>query len=433
MSPLPPPAPTEAWRAPAIAPTAPPKRAWLARTWSIFLIVLSVMFVISAAGQHVGDVPTFRPEFNFYPLVATLVMTAASILLYWRSRYPTQVTVTLAALTLAFPTSALPALIALVTFTAVHRGWRRWLMIIAVYAATLVALYWDLAAAKPLLDWTTSTEAVLSDAARNAQRWFAPVIAALFVAPFAAFGMFRAVRIERDSARRGRAAAAQNVATLHSEVSRERDRLELARELHDTLAARLSTLSLRAGALEVSTQTDVAAIEAARALRESAQDALDDLHHVVQVMRQPGRAVHTSNELVDLRTLLDTASGEGTDLHAQVFIDDPASCHPDTAHTCYRIVQESISNARRHASGAALRLDVRGGPETGLTISATNWMSANAGRPTNQAGYGLQGMAERVAILGGAFQAGPTPDGAFAVLSWLPWQRADPVGPASTP
>jgi signal transduction histidine kinase len=91
------------------------------------------------------------------------------------------------------------------------------------------------------------------------------------------------------------------------------------------------------------------------------------------------------------------------------------------AHASYRIVQESLSNARRHAPGAAIRVEVRGGPNAGVTIATTNWVTPGTVPTSVGGGHGLAGMSERAALLGGSFQAGVTPDGAFAVTAWLPW------------
>ena len=101
----------------------------------------------------------------------------------------------------------------------------------------------------------------------------------------------------------------------------------------------------------------------------------------------------------------------------------PTSCDPQVAHACYRIVQESISNVRLHAPGAAIRVEVRGGPDTGVTVTATNWLAHDTPPSSVGGGHGLTGMGERVALVGGSFQAGPTPDGTFTVIAWLPWRR----------
>jgi len=348
------------------------------------------------------------------------LMIGASVLLVWRHRWPVVVVSVAVAFTLVFPTTPLVALVACAAVVAATAGWFRWLFIVAVYAATVVSFSWDVASHVSLLsDFIGGpTEGT---PARLALFWAVPVLAALAVAPFAGFGFLRSIRRERDAAQLYTAAATRNVAVLHREVELERERQDLARELHDTLAARLSSLSLHAGALELTVDGNEHAAATARIVRETAQGTLDELRHVVHVLRNPDAAGNSSG-LMDIASLIDEALRDGVDVRAQLLVSDAATCDPQVAHACYRLVQESISNLRRHAPGQAVRVEVRGGPETGVTVTATNWMTPGV-RPTSVGGgHGLIGMSERVALVGGSFQAGPTPEGAFAVIAWLPWK-----------
>jgi signal transduction histidine kinase len=187
----------------------------------------------------------------------------------------------------------------------------------------------------------------------------------------------------------------------------------------------LSAVSLNAGALELTVGPDNAqAAAAARAVRESAQTSLDDLRHVVRVLRNPSaETTGESTGLNDLGGLIDVSLRDGSDVRAQVVITDPGTCDQEVAHACYRILQESISNARRHAPGATLYAEVRGGPETGLTIRTVNWLATTSSGTKPSQGHGLIGMSERAALVGGTFQAGVTPEGSFTVVAWLPWNQ----------
>lgn len=346
-------------------------------------------------------------------------MIGVSVLLIWRHRWPLPVSATAVALTLVIPTTPLPALVACAAVSAAMTGWRRWVLIAGTYAATVVAFCWDIASHVSLLSNFVG-EPAEGTPARSALFWAAPVVAALASAPFAGFGFLRSVRRERDVAQAGTAAATRNVTALHQEVERERERQELARELHDTLAARLSSLSLHAGVLELTVGSDEQAAATARIVRETAQGSLDELRHVVHVLRNPGAATPGTG-LLDIASLIDETLRDGVDVRAQVLVSDAATCDPQVAHACYRLVQESISNVRRHAQGQAVRVEVRGGPETGVTITATNWLMPGTPASSVGGGHGLTGMSERVALVGGSFQAGATLDGAFTVIAWLPW------------
>jgi signal transduction histidine kinase len=357
---------------------------------------------------------------RIYATLGVFPMIGVSVLMVWRHRWPIRISIIATAAALLLPSTPLPAMIALAALVAVRTGWLRWVMVTATFAATVVSFCWDVASTTSFIaDFAGKPAAGTPD--RIALFWVTPVLAAFAVAPFVAFGIIRKIRAERDSAQRVNQVASRNLTVLQREVDLERDRQELARELHDTLAARLSALSLHAGALELTVgDKDQKATEAARAVRQSAQDSLDELRHTVKALRNPSAATGTSTGLAQLPALIDGALRDGTDVRAQILVTDPSSCDPHVAHACYRLIQEAISNVRRHAPGAALRVDLRGTPETGLTINALNWLMPG-GRPADGQGHGLQGMSERVALVGGSFQAGFTPQGAFAIAAWLPW------------
>ncbi|MEY9851442.1 signal transduction histidine kinase [Leifsonia sp. EB41] len=422
-----PPPPASGWDAPTIPePSAPPRsrarRAW-ALTGSITLAVLCSLLAIAVAGNDGTEGTTFPPIIRAVAGLGAFPMIAVSVLLVWRHRMPVLVSSLATGVALLVPTTPLPALIALAALAAARRGWLLWTMVAATYVATAAAFCWDIASpTSSLSDFVGSP--IAGSTARLSLLWSVPVLAAFAVAPFAGFGIARRVRLERDAARRGTATATRNMAALHQEVSLERERQELAREIHDTLAARLSAVSLQAGALELTVgEENVQAAEAARAVRQSAQTSLEDLRNVVRVLRNPAAASASSTGLNDLGQLIDSSLREGTDVRAQILVTDPGSCDSEVAHACYRVVQESISNVRRHAPGATLFVEVRGGPETGLTIRAVNWLMPDAPRASSSGGHGLTGMSERAELVGGTFQAGPTAEGSFGVVAWLPWAR----------
>ncbi len=416
------PPPTSSWSAAAPAPSVPSssRRRW-ALVGSIGLAVTCALFAMSAAGNYGASGSTFAAAIRMLATLGGFVMIGVSVLVVWRHRIPALVSLLAVGGALIFPTTSLPALVACAAVTAALTGWVRWALVVGTYAAVVVSFCWDIAAHVSLLADFVNSPAE-GTPARLALFWSVPVLAAVAVAPFAGYGFARQLRRERDAARRGTVEAHRNVAVLHHEVERERDRQELARELHDTLAARLSSLSLHAGALELTVDgTDDRAAAAARAVRETAQSSLDDLRNVVHALRNPAAPDSSSTGLADIGALIDEALNDGVDVRAQVLVNDPTSCDRHVAHACYRIVQESISNVRRHAPGAGIRVEVRGGPDTGLTVTATNWLIPGASPTSVGGGHGLAGMNERVGLVGGSFQAGPTPDGTFTVLVWLPW------------
>ncbi|GAA1778818.1 sensor histidine kinase [Leucobacter iarius] len=433
--PLDPPAQDTGERRSSAGPAGPPERGAgrraLALTGSILLVLLCAFFVFSSGGIHSGEDSILPPALRGYAMIGAFAMAGASLLLIWRRRWPVAIALGLIILTALVPTSPLPALVALPSAIAATTGLRRWGLVVGAYAATVISLAWDIGATTSLLSAFIRSPAA-GTPERLALYWVMPAIAAFAIAPFVAVGVVRRLRLERDEARQGTAAAERSIAVLHQEVELERHRQELARELHDTLAARLSTLSLHAGALEMTVgETDERTTAAARAVRESAQGSLDDLRQVVRELRSPDLPESGRSSLAGLSALIDDAARHGTDVRAQLFVPDPESCDPRVAHAAFRLVQEAISNLRRHAPSSALHLEVRGGPETGLTLRTANWPEPGGGTPsTVGGGNGLLGMAERAELLGGVFQAGATTEGSFAMYCWLPW--SPPTAPGSS-
>jgi signal transduction histidine kinase len=225
-------------------------------------------------------------------------------------------------------------------------------------------------------------------------------------------------------------------ATLEQELrvteARRLERARLAREMHDVLAHRLSLLSLQAGALEL--RTDAAPAEVARAaglIRDSAHRALEDLRDVLGVLRGDGADDGPADSapeppqpgLADLPTLLDEARQAGLPVIMDGRSIELTAAPEATGRTAYRIVQEGLTNARKHAPGAAVTVTVDGTAGHGLTTEVRNPHAVDEGEvdPIPGAGTGLVGLAERVALVGGQLEHGRTPDGGFRLWAWLPW------------
>jgi len=199
------------------------------------------------------------------------------------------------------------------------------------------------------------------------------------------------------------------------EQARQRARDELARELHDLLGHRLSLLSLHAGAMEY--RPDAPPEELARAagvVREQSHLAMRDLREVIAVLRAPIGELPQPT-MADLRALVEEARpGASVELTEAVEGEAPER----SGRTAYRIVQEALTNARRHAEGAAVRVDVAGGPGEGLTVEIENGPGDDSGPGS---GHGLIGLEERTGLAGGRLAYGPTGEGGWAVRAWLPW------------
>lgn len=253
----------------------------------------------------------------------------------------------------------------------------------------------------------------------------AVVVTALLVAIGVAIGQRRAL----VQSLRERAALLERDQQLREDRAREQERAHLAREMHDVLGHRLSLVALHAGALEYrgrSLSPDET-VEAAGVVRAEAHSALTELRDVLGVLRDPGDtsspagAAPPQPTLRDLPALLDEARSSGTRVSATV--DDAVSAAPDTVgRHAYRMVQEALTNARRHAPGqpVSVVVDVLDGPA--LRVRVDNPTAAP--RTTDDGapgGHGLRGLAERARLVGGTFTAGRDVDGTHVVEAVLPW------------
>lgn len=411
---IPPVIPQPARHAPSRA-----RRIW-SLAGSIAIALLCALWSFADGGNYgLGD-SGYPPLLRTMAYLITFPMVAVAVLLVWRHRFPVTIFITAAVVTCIAPTNCLAVLISLAAVTAARQGWVRWACVAGAYVAVIVTLMWNLAFPGSPLAAAVATDG--GTAGPAAMTFVIIVMAAFMVAPFAAFGIARRFRNERDRAQAGEAAATRNTTTLQQEMERERERAALGRELHDTLAARLSAVSLHAGALELMVDgRDPREAAAARLVREAAQGSLDELRSVVHVLKNPQDSGPGAG-LMDIATLVDQSIAVGTDLRAQLMVADPGGCDRAVSHAVYRVVQEAVSNARRYAPGAPVRLDVRGGPESGVSVRVSNPVAPGVVASSVGGGNGLVGMRERMDEVGGTFQAGPVPGG-FTVLAWAPWER----------
>ena len=256
--------------------------------------------------------------------------------------------------------------------------------------------------------------------------WLGAVIVnVLLMMVLLAWGMFVRARRQLVLSLRERASRAEREQQLRVDQARQLERTRLAHDMHDVLAHRISLLSLHAGALEF--RPDAPADEVARAaavIRASAHAALRDLRDVLGVLRSPDAPAspeRPQRELGDLPELVaeSRAAGMRVDLHTEVA--EAPSAPTAVATTAYRLVQEALTNARKHAPGARVSVEVVGRPGDGLTVAVHNPPPAVRTSDIPGTGTGLAGLAERVSLVGGVFHQGRTLGGEFRVGAWLPW------------
>jgi signal transduction histidine kinase len=205
-------------------------------------------------------------------------------------------------------------------------------------------------------------------------------------------------------------------------------RTRIAREMHDVLAHRLSLLATYAGALEY--RPDLPPDQLAKAsaiVRLSAHDALCELRDVIAILRDTEptgdeTAQRPQPVLADLPRLIAESQDTGVRIELRNQVADQTAPPATTGRTVYRVVQEALTNARKHATGQPVRIDIDGTPGARLTIDIRNPLPAESVVPLAipGGGTGLVGLTERVRLAGGQLDH-QTTVGEFRLRAWLPW------------
>lgn len=270
-----------------------------------------------------------------------------------------------------------------------------------------------------------ASPALANDAPAPFNVYAASVVYLVVVVLPVVVGFWLRARHQLDDTRQEVAAERATTGALSAELSRQAERDLIAREVHDVIGHRLSLLVLHSGGIEVAAGDDPELRESARSVRENAQRAMDDLRSLVGVLRDPASGAGEGplspvavSSLSQLSSVIDDMANSGVPVASTVFLRGADEADPVLAHSVYRIVQELLTNARKHAPSDLLRLRVTGGPGEGVRIEASNPVASSAVR--GQAGDGLRGIAERVEILGGSIEL-PEEDGRFTVQVSLPW------------
>ncbi|WP_375135903.1 sensor histidine kinase [Streptomyces sp. VMFN-G11Ma] len=239
-----------------------------------------------------------------------------------------------------------------------------------------------------------------------------------------AWGMFVRSKRQLMLSLRDRARRAETEAQLRAEQAQRLAREAIAREMHDVLAHRLTLLSVHAGALEF--RPDAPQEEIARAagvIRESAHEALQDLREIIGVLRagEPDDAGRPQPTLAALDALVAESREAGMKVTLASRVSDPAAVPSSVGRTAYRIAQEALTNARKHAPGTEVTVAVTGAPGDGLVVDVRNPAPEGDVPLVPGSGQGLIGLTERATLAGGRLEHGPEADGGFRVRAWLPW------------
>ena len=267
--------------------------------------------------------------------------------------------------------------------------------------------------------------------------WQNAIVMILVLALNLMIGLYIGGRRELLQSLREQASSAQREEQALMQGARAGERTRIAREMHDVLAHRLSLVALHAGALEYrSDLTPSETREAAGIIRQNAHLALSELRDVLGMLRDPNTLFADEHDrpqptLAELPGLLEQsrAIGTPTDLVIQPGLEAKLALLPEsTGRHMYRVIQEALTNARRHAPGEPLNLMLSGKPGKEIHMSARNRLVSNhseAGAPEAlpSSGLGLVGLGERLRLAGGDLIIDDATNGEFHMEAWLPWEK----------
>ncbi|MEU7608886.1 histidine kinase [Micromonospora sp. NPDC049204] len=383
-------------------------RDWIVDSVAFLVSLLWVLFVTADALSPDPAMAIPLPH-DWMTVGDALIGLVCAGLLWLRRRWPLGLLLATTPLTMFSMAAAIP--LAILFFTVVVH--RRTAIAVAVTGAGLIT--------NLVFSWLRPDP--------NMSYWASASWGVVLTFAVLAWGMFVRARRQLIVSLRERAERAEAEQQLRVSQARHLERTRIAREMHDVLAHRISLLSLHAGALEF--RPDAPPDEVARAagvIRGSAHAALQDLREVIGVLRAEGDNDVDAPEppqptLADLPALIAESRSAGVKVNVSDIVDRSGEVPAALGRAAYRIVQEGLTNARKHAAGAAVTVDVAGGPGNGLTVAIGNrWpVGTPAGGTLPGAGTGLVGISERVTLAGGRLAYGRDDTGDFRLAAWLPW------------
>jgi signal transduction histidine kinase len=364
------------------------------RTKDVALVVLMGLIIVATAIAE-----AVKHEQPLYVLVGI----AATAALWWRRDHPIEVLAAVLLIGLGLKDEVIVQLEAAVVLYQVAAT-RPPRIIAACVAAMLgaVVVHWELWGAHGDLAGILLGSAVLCGV-------------------FVAFGLGVASRRANTNALRERAERLDRERELLAEQAVQDERVRIARELHDVVAHNVSLMVVQAQALGA-TVKEPQVLEITTAIADLGRQAMTEMHRTLELLRErdhaPGRAPRPG--LGNLDKLVEQSRDAG--LEVDLAVDGaPRPLSQSLDLSAFRIVQEALTNVRKHAAGASTYVTVAYSPAA-LELTIRNGGGAGAPSTNGAGGHGLTGMRERVALFGGTLEAGPRSGGeGFEVHALLPY------------
>jgi signal transduction histidine kinase len=381
-----------------------PPLTWRAHAWRI-----AGMLAISAA--ICGSTIPAQLQVDVALLWIDLALGAvAFVLTFFRRRWPLTVAVITAATGALSASAAGPSTLASVSLATRRRVSH--IVLAGIVGMAAAHAFWIL------------------EPANDEPWWLNFAVGVAITVAMLVWGMYIGSRRELLWTLRDRAERAEAEQALRVAQGRSNERARIAREMHDVLAHRISLISMHAGALAYRTDlTPVQVRETAGLLQAKSHEALTDLRQVLGVLRgdeaAAGLRERPQPTFEDVAGLIDEAEESGMRVQYDDEVLDAATMPERVGRTTYRIIQEGLTNARKHAPGASVLVRVAGSADDGLEITVRNparsLLAPRDGSATPGAGLGLVGLGERAKLAGGRLEtrvSGRT----FELHGWLPWE-----------
>lgn len=452
------------------------------RAWCTLAMVPLASFMCMAQTSFASLRYTEGTLPYLWVMLSLFVGIASGFLLVARDEYPEATFWTACALVVVFPFDPLIALMAMSALLA--RRASRTITVRSVAVAAAVALYaqlrdalnppdaslWHLIFARPHTGGNTGVPIEMLTGRTPVV--VTAILAALIETAIAALvGLHIRSRAVLRAANAKADAAANQAQNLRLDLDNQQLADAIAAEAHDTLAHSLSLIALNASALQAESEklandgTDAgdvrrqasSIVEQSRRIRRQAAGALDEAHSIIDMLRHPEQAHlqlapsdDTALTRESLESLMADARLAGMRLNTWIDIQQLSALDEHIGKIAYRTIQEGLTNARRHAPGAPVSLEVGAAPADGVHIHVSNPVpdargargpraeaaadAAQGDTARRHAGAGLAGIGARARSVGGQCAYGPDDRGMFHVDVRLPWRPAsgEPGGPGAS-
>jgi signal transduction histidine kinase len=386
---------------------------WLSEDWrpsprrdAITASILTVITVYAAYGEAHPSAPRayFTGQHHHLPHTpdaALLLAAACAAVLAWRHRYPRLVLCASAAAVVAYSLA----------------GWVNGAMLVmpAIALGTLATMV----PAVRAIAWAVGLLVVLWGASvlNNPLGTFSGGVMTIPFTLAVALLAGIAIANRRAYGRSVRDRAAQEVRRQVDE-----ERLRIARELHDVVAHTMATITVQAAAAsQVLRSRPEQAAESLAAIRAASKEGLRELRAILDVLRHSDEPADLTMPAPGLARLDALAAGvRQAGLPVTVLVQgEPRATPVVTDLAAFRVIQEALTNAVRHAGPATATVTVAYGPD-GLRVEVTDDGNGGANGGAPAAGHGIRGMRERAAAAGGTIEAGPMAPRGFRVAAWFP-------------